>query len=1467
MIDRTQLKQEEVVGDSVVLNDINPKTNTKSIDDINSGVPLDVTLDRMWNAINNKLSRIVNSVNGRTGVVVLNSDDVGLGNVDNVSLADIKNWVINRMQQEFNNKRISLFDTLDDVDRQIQEWGDDEVYADKPFYSHHGYQDKNGKNDLRGYIGYIYWDPNDERLKQTHMVIDTVGWSDNSIIYNEDVDYNSDGVENIEYGNTGGIGVNIWKYEDALEVYHRLSGTKSNGGLRIKKEKLSQMVHFFDGVYGNGDPNDTSALLYFDSPTEIATAKTVVIKIDGKTITMGYNANSDNEFVEPNYIRQKLSLYDIVICNFNDKNYITKTPIGDRYVINGKMNPGLILRQTCIGQVTQAPTMEHPEYNYTIEFYTLRPNISAGLKTYTVKDFDGTLMNPLHESIGISLLTTNELRKNDGIREYNIDFTENKKDIGISGLNAFMPFDTNAQPRTTVNSDKREFYTITPTGLSYNTFEKDTEAGITSGMYILPNYSLCVIPYKANKNNNNHVIPNWPMSAPTLPTDPYIGQDKVESTTSMLGINLEKFIKNPADDGNGDYTMNYGYAVNMSGLRINTDKDTLYGEWFGDPDFDTAIVRDMHSGGLSVNVGDFLEIGVSGLLTKDRSADPKESFYDEGKVNVRINEDKGIISDGSNKLSVRLSEIKSWDSGMYDHLYLGGCLTFTNGLNPNGTTGPVITPGITLKRGLGLRMSSYDFLGADKGKPDSLAVSIFDTKYTYEDSDNGSEQLDFAKGMYGGLRYLLSGTAGNNVSAIGVRVNELNNNYGPDTQIGSRGIGIDRKTNVLSVQLYKRPDYVNLLAVKDIEDYIEDKYGDKIFLPSPTVYFDKMSKFPEHGEEDRVYVFQEKGGKKKRFIWNETTQEYEPMYIFLNTKYDLPDEGEINKIYVCGKYDTVELYSWGDWCKILFPDLNDDDVVNLHEVSLVMQHYTNISTGGEGILTDEQLKRADILFDGSINSITASALQSFFAKTYQHIYPQSIIGWKNFIRDNYYNDSHPLVKQAYDADSTRKQNANRFVVLYSEEDVMTGLDFMYDKLSGLKEYSIEEIYDKYNSTENFYGEDHNNYRYRTNLGINIYDMTSVGPAYSFDKYRNGGLRFNKDGVLAIRVNKGYSLKYHSPLAIRYDDLTRGTYGLGIDKDNVLKVQIDKTRKDLDFDKHGNLIISDDFTRPLKPLMIKDLINDTSVTYDGLAPTTIVLGPGLELVDVPDEDEDYSDLMGEVGQFSIIKLLTFIRAIAESGFYDTTFVDEITFPDVNGAGVINNATAETIMDIYTKQASNTPLTDYTEEQIALADVDKNGAVNSNDATYVETFISKCEDLTYTNNIVGWKEFANEVISIFEHHMYTPNTFSELISNLNTALKVSNDPTEPFDASDYIREAIDFDDSSYSGGYKLKYNQAENIIGELILDKLTDEELSESIDIIAPQLEDRERSSFAKYMINEASIDDLTDLYDEYSWKFE
>jgi hypothetical protein len=106
--DKVQLKREEIVGNDVVLQDINPKTKTNSVQDSTKGVPLDQTLSLIKNMINNKLARVVNSVNGRTGVVVLDANDVGLDRVDNVSFGDIKRWVIEYLSQVFGSKRIIL---------------------------------------------------------------------------------------------------------------------------------------------------------------------------------------------------------------------------------------------------------------------------------------------------------------------------------------------------------------------------------------------------------------------------------------------------------------------------------------------------------------------------------------------------------------------------------------------------------------------------------------------------------------------------------------------------------------------------------------------------------------------------------------------------------------------------------------------------------------------------------------------------------------------------------------------------------------------------------------------------------------------------------------------------------------------------------------------------------------------------------------------------------------------------------------------------------------------------------------------------------------------------------------------------------------------------------------------------------------------------------------------------------------
>ena len=132
MDDKVQLSRETIVGDDVVNEDIYPNTNTKSVNDEQSGTSLNETIERIWAAINNKLARIVNSVNGRTGVVVLDASDVGLENVDNISFNDIKSWVIDELTKQFGYKKIKLFANQTELDAVITENNLDDLYC--PFY-------------------------------------------------------------------------------------------------------------------------------------------------------------------------------------------------------------------------------------------------------------------------------------------------------------------------------------------------------------------------------------------------------------------------------------------------------------------------------------------------------------------------------------------------------------------------------------------------------------------------------------------------------------------------------------------------------------------------------------------------------------------------------------------------------------------------------------------------------------------------------------------------------------------------------------------------------------------------------------------------------------------------------------------------------------------------------------------------------------------------------------------------------------------------------------------------------------------------------------------------------------------------------------------------------------------------------------------------------------------------------------
>ena len=622
-----QLKQEDLVGSEIVLSDIYPKTSTKSVDDSATGLSLDQTLELMWNSINNKLSRIVNSVNGRTGVVVLRSDDVGLGNVDNVSFSDIKQWVIDQLNQEFGHKRIKLFDYMDEVVEIVTQ--NDSVNQNAMFFSSNGFR---ASNDKKSYIGYIFLDQGTNKLAYMYKQLNTVGFTDNSIIYDEQV--------NDKDMTGGGLGVNIYKYEDALEIYNAMSGNKEESGLRINKEKIVAKLYYFNGVYGDGTLNDENALLYTNDNTseEAVNANTVILYFD------------DNPMTKMRIREHGFKIGDIIICNFKDYR-------DENGNVPSNMFSGLLGRSTCIGMITQVPSEELGTNQYIIKMYSFKHNIGYGLQLRPW----GTSNNQLDEQITLKLAT--------GHRNGVLSNTN------FSGLQVY-PSKYTPDPRNVNESiplvDFITHQTVLPEG-SAQVFQDISKSD--GGLMFTPDMSLCVMPLAgygpSGETNgiNSKLVDNWVTLTPSSVND-VSGNAPLEDTC-LVGINLlkavskgERELEKATVSGNEPaYSLKF---ANASGLRISNSSQTMnvdflgmhglphrddngkaldmtyYGDQTGGVPFESQT-----SGGLSVNVGKFLEIS-PGDFPEDST-----TFYDGGKINVRIG--KGLTEEeDSNRITLKL---------------------------------------------------------------------------------------------------------------------------------------------------------------------------------------------------------------------------------------------------------------------------------------------------------------------------------------------------------------------------------------------------------------------------------------------------------------------------------------------------------------------------------------------------------------------------------------------------------------------------------------------------------------------------------------------------------------------------------------------------------------------------------------------------------------------------------------------
>ena len=360
--ENVQLKREEVVDQEVVLSDIFPNTNTGSVLDDRTGGSLSRTLDTILNAINNKLARVVNSVNGRTGVIVLDKGDVNLDNVDNVSFDDIKRWVLEQMKNAFDKHAIKLFNTMHEAEAFAR--NHDESYSGTGFYSDKGFVNASlDYTDERSYIGYFEYSELDHELKMYYRTINTIGSTDNSIIYDKFINNKGD-------FRGGKLGVNIWRYEDALHLYRSASGQTAtdaslvDDGLCIDKSKIAPMLYAFNGCYGSGDPMDTTAFLWLQG-LEQPTSLGITITLNGDTICSSANT----------YTRQQFKINDLILGSFTDDNYYESN--GD---LKSGINPQLIVRQPAIGKIVQAPSLDSPQTSYIVNFYTIKPMLGSGLK-------------------------------------------------------------------------------------------------------------------------------------------------------------------------------------------------------------------------------------------------------------------------------------------------------------------------------------------------------------------------------------------------------------------------------------------------------------------------------------------------------------------------------------------------------------------------------------------------------------------------------------------------------------------------------------------------------------------------------------------------------------------------------------------------------------------------------------------------------------------------------------------------------------------------------------------------------------------------------------------------------------------------------------------------------------------------------------------------------------------------------
>ena len=677
-IDKVQLQQQEVINNEVVLTDINPITSTDSVFDPSSGSSMQEVIDRLWNAINSKLPRVVNSVNNRTGAVVLNPGDVGLGNVDDVSFNDIKNWVIEYFSLKMSKYRFKLYDTLAEMqtDASTNERSLDSV----PFYVKSETDVSDPTGNKLAYIGYFYWDDNTSTIEVSIKEINVVGATDNSLNYDQ-----------------GHLSVNIYPDEDNPLYLDNGEEDPTKTGLRVDTSKLASEMLSSPFMYTDVTRSKTGML------STNGTGPNIKIYIDGTEIPP---SQGDFHHLASSWVT-KIKNYTQIMTEFQSDYsnwYDSGTPIP------GNQNETLELmdRQPAIGVITKIPDPNIQDDYYQIEFHSIK-TFTSGMGLKYIDNHAQTTVVGKQLAVDTSVDATLELG-------------------GLSGLAAkatgLLPKDSSSAGISTGDLQDLAYRPMKPYG------DWRITPGIPTaytGLTVASDDTICRYPAhlfnpsgKSYRDTNitseyygSKYVENWsPIAYCTFGVgEQYTGEQApdgiangYQTSTSYLSINMNKLVRDtnfkilhyePTDwsyaqhikyrhvtnVGDNDFVYtpitnpepweDYKFAerdpdqvhkfhfTNVSGLRTTHSRLNLDGternftspaelsesnlKELGIYDGKDSLGHDLvtypfdsFSGGISVNTGNFLEIC------------PKETYHgsnydDSGKVNVRIG--KGLCDD------------------------------------------------------------------------------------------------------------------------------------------------------------------------------------------------------------------------------------------------------------------------------------------------------------------------------------------------------------------------------------------------------------------------------------------------------------------------------------------------------------------------------------------------------------------------------------------------------------------------------------------------------------------------------------------------------------------------------------------------------------------------------------------------------------------------------------------------------